>query len=84
LILKRALPSVIFTFLGTAFFVVSCQDDDADNSCYNSELQTQYDTINCDLINEPVCACNNVTYLNACLAYQAGFEVVDSVPCNQR
>lgn len=60
---------------------MSCEEDVVDETCFNEELAAQYDSTNCPFVNAPVCGCNNVTYLNACLAYQDGFDVQDTLPC---
>lgn len=64
-----------------AFSAISCEEETVDESCYSQELFDQFDSTNCPFINQPVCGCDNVTYLNACLANKAGFAIQDSLPC---
>jgi len=63
--------------------LISCEEDNQDDSCLDPSLVAQFDSTNCPLLAQPVCACNNVTYLNECLANQAGFAIQDTVPCSQ-
>ena len=80
---RACLKLIGLIFLCIALFI-SCSDDGDDkHGCFNQELVTEYDTITCPLVAVPVCACNNVTYVNACAARKDGYEVVDSIPCGQ-
>lgn len=79
--MKHLIKLFSLALFSTALFFVSCEEDVVDDSCYDQAIYDQFDSTDCPFFNQPVCACNNVTYLNACLANKAGFTVQDSLPC---
>lgn len=79
--MRTAFKLLFLAAISTAVFFISCKEDVVDESCFNQELYDMLDSTDCEFLNQPVCACNNVTYLNPCLALKAGYEVVDSLPC---
>ena len=79
--MKKLIHFCTLIIVAIAFTTVSCEEETVDDSCYSQELFDQFDSTNCPFFNQPVCGCDNVTYLNACLANKAGFAIQDSLPC---
>ena len=52
--------------------------------CYDADYEESFSTVDCSDFYEPVCGCDNVTYINSCIAGSNGITSHVSGECNKK